>query len=102
MFTFEDLINVDGRGLQRLITDVEQKDLVLALKAAGEQVAQKIFKNMSERTASIVRQEMEFLGPVRLKEVEEAQRRIVGVARKLRESGEIIVVGQEGGDQVVG
>ncbi|HYE90844.1 MAG TPA: flagellar motor switch protein FliG, partial [Terriglobales bacterium] len=102
MFTFEDLINVDGRGLQRLITDIEQKDLVLALKAAGEQVAQKIFKNMSERTASIVRQEMEFLGPVRLKEVEEAQRRIVGVARKLRESGEIIVVGQEGGDQVVG
>jgi len=102
MFTFEDLVHVDGRGLQRLITDIEQKDLVLALKAAGEQVAQKIFKNMSERTASIVRQEMEFLGPVRLKEVEEAQRRIVGVARKLRESGEIIVVGQEGGDQVVG
>ena len=101
MFTFEDLINVEDRGLQRLITDVEQKDLVLSLKAAGEQVAAKIFKNMSERTASIIKQEMEFLGPVRLKEVEEAQRKVVGVARKLRESGDIIVLGQ-GADQVVG
>ena len=102
MFTFEDLINVDDRGLQRLIKDVEQKDLVLSLKAAGEQVAARIFKNMSERTASIIKQELEFLGPVRLKEVEEAQRRVVAVARKLREAGEIIVLGQGGGDQVVG
>jgi flagellar motor switch protein FliG len=102
MFTFEDLVDVDDRGLQRLITDVEQKDLVLSLKAAGETVAAKIFKNMSERTASIVKQEMEFLGPVRLKDVEAAQRKVVAVARKLRESGEIIVTGQGGGDQVVG
>ena len=101
MFTFEDLINVDDRGLQRLIKDIEQKDLVLSLKAAGDQVAAKIFKNMSERTASIIKQEMEFLGPVRLKEVEEAQRKVVGVARKLKEAGEIIVIGQ-GADQVVG
>jgi flagellar motor switch protein FliG len=57
---------------------------------------------MSDRTASIIKQEMEFLGPVRLKEVEEAQRKVVGVARKLREAGEIIVMGQGGGDQVVG
>jgi flagellar motor switch protein FliG len=102
MFTFEDLINVDDRGLQRLIKDVEQKDLVLSLKAAGDGVATKIFKNMSERTASIIKQEMEFLGPVRLKEVEEAQRKIVAIARKLREGGEIIVMGQGGGEQVVG
>jgi flagellar motor switch protein FliG len=101
MFTFEDLINVEDRGLQRMMKDVEQKDLVLSLKAAGEEVAAKIFKNMSERTASIIKQEMEFLGPVRLKEVEEAQRRIVAVARQLREAGEIIVLGQ-GADQVVG
>ena len=102
MFTFEDLINVDDRGLQRLLKDIEQKDLVLSLKAAGEEVAGKIFRNMSERTASIIKQEMEFLGPVRLKEVEEAQRKVVGVARKLREAGEIIVMGQGAGDQVVG
>jgi flagellar motor switch protein FliG len=101
MFTFEDLINVEDRGLQRLMKDVEQKDLVLSLKAASEEIVTKIFKNMSERTASIIKQEMEFLGPVRLKEVEEAQRRVVGVARNLREAGEIIVRGQ-GADQVVG
>jgi flagellar motor switch protein FliG len=101
MFTFEDLINVDERGLQRLVQEVEQKDLVLALKAAGESVVGKIFKSMSERTAGIVKQEMEFLGAVRLKDVEEAQRKIVAAARKLEESGEIIVMGRGGGDQVV-
>jgi flagellar motor switch protein FliG len=102
MFTFEDLVNVDDRGLQRIIQEVEQKDLVLALKAAGDEVVTKIFKNMSERTVSIVKQEMEFMGPVRLKTVEDAQRKITGIARKLKESGEIVVAGQGGGDQVVG
>ncbi len=99
MFTFEDLVTVDDRGLQRIIQEVDQKDLVLALKAAGEEVAAKIFKNMSERTAGIVKQEMEFLGPVRLKDVEEAQRKVVAVTRKLGESGEIILTA---GDQLVG
>lgn len=98
MFTFEDLVSVDDRGLQRIIQEVDQKDLVLALKAAGEEVAAKIFKNMSERTAGIVKQEIEFLGPVRLKDVEEAQRKVVTVTRKLGEAGEIILTG---GDQIV-
>lgn len=102
MFTFEDLMNVDERGLQRLVQEVEQKDLVLSLKAAGEEVVAKIFKSMSERTAGVIKQEIEFLGPVRLRDVEEAQRRIVGAARKLEESGEIILVGRGGGDQIVG
>ncbi len=101
MFTFEDFINVDDRGLQRILQEVEQKDLVLSLKAASEEVATKIFKNMSERTAGIVKQEIEFLGPVRLRDVEEAQRRIVAVARRLKEAGEIIVVDGHGGDAVV-
>jgi flagellar motor switch protein FliG len=101
MFTFEDLVDVDERGLQRLVQEVEQKDLVLALKAAGETVVAKIFKSMSERTAAIVKQEMEFLGAVRLKDVEEAQRKVVAAARKLEEAGEIIVIGRGGGDQVV-
>ncbi len=101
MFTFEDLVTVDDRGLQRLMQEIEQKDLVLSLKAASDEVVAKIFKNMSERTAAIVKQEMEFLGPVRLKDVEEAQRRIVGAARKLKDAGEIIVLGPTGGDQIV-
>lgn len=101
MFTFEDLTNVDERGLQRLIQEVEQKDLVLSLKAAGEEIAAKIFKSMSERTSTIVKQEMEYLGAVRLKDVEEAQRKVVAIARKLEEAGEIVVVGRGGGDQVV-
>ncbi len=102
MFTFEDLVGVDDRGMQRLLQEIDQKDLVLALKAASEEVVGKIFKNMSERTASIVRQEIEFLGPVRVKQVEESQRRIVGVARRLKESGEILVVGSGAGEQVIG
>jgi len=101
MFTFEDLVNVDERGLQRLIQEIEQKDLVLSLKAASEEIVAKIFKSMSERTSAIVKQEMEYLGAVRLKDVEEAQRKVVGVARKLEEAGEIVVVGRGGGDQVV-
>lgn len=100
MFTFDDLVSVDDRGLQRIMQEVDQKDLVLALKAASDEIVSRIFKNMSERMASIVRQEMEFLGPVRVRDVEEAQRRIVSVTRKLEESGEIIVA--RGGDQVVG
>jgi flagellar motor switch protein FliG len=102
MFTFEDLVGVDDRGMQRLMQEIDQKDLVLALKAASEVVVAKVFKNMSERTASIVRQEMEFLGPVRVKQVEEAQRRIVAVARRLKDSSEIIVVGAGGGEAVIG
>lgn len=102
MFTFEDLVNVDDRGLQRVLQEVEQKDLVLALKAASEELVSKIFKNMSERTASIVKQEMEFLGPVRLRDVEEAQRRVVAVARKLEEAGEIILARAGAGDTIVG
>jgi len=101
MFTFEDLVNVDDRGLQRLIQEVEQKDLVLALKAAGEEIAAKIFKSMSERTSTIIKQEMEYLGAVRLKDVEEAQRKVVATARKLEEAGEIVVIGRGGGDEVV-
>ena len=101
MFTFEDLVNVDERGLQQLVQAVEQKDLVLSLKAASEEVVAKIFKSMSERTAGVIKQEIEFLGPVRLRDVEEAQRRVVGAARELEESGEIILVGRGGGDQIV-
>ena len=102
MFTFDDLDGVDDRGMQQIIQEVDQKQLVLALKGASGDIVTKIFKNMSERTASIVKQEIEFLGPVRLRDVEDAQRRIVAVARKLEESGEIILSKRGAGDPVVG
>jgi flagellar motor switch protein FliG len=102
MFTFDDLIGVNDRGMQQIIQDVDQRQLVLALKGASSDIVTKIFKNMSERTASIVKQEIEFLGPVRLRDVEDAQRRIVAVARKLEEAGEIILSRRADRDQIVG
>jgi flagellar motor switch protein FliG len=100
MFTFEDLIGVDDRGLQQIIQSVDQKDLVVSLKAASTELTEKIFRNISERTASIIRQEMDFQGPLRLKDVEDAQRRVIAAARKLEESGQIILT-KGGGDQFV-
>lgn len=100
MFTFEDLLGVDDRGLQQIIQSVDQKDLVVSLKAAGTELTQTIFRNMSERSSSIIKQEMEFLGPLRLKDVEEAQRRVIAAARKLEESGQIIL-SKGGGEQFV-
>ena len=102
MFTFDDLNGVDDRGMQQIIQEVDQKQLVLALKGASGDIVTKIFKNMSERTASIVKQEIEFLGPVRLRDVEDAQRRIVAVARKLEEAGDIILSKRGAGDPVLG
>lgn len=101
MFTFEDLVGVDDRGLQKIITSVEQRDLVLSLKAASEEVKDKIFRNMSERTASTIKQEIEFLGPVRLKDVEEAQRNVVAVVRRLEEAREVVLTTPGAGDEIV-
>ena len=101
MFTFEDLVGVDDRGLQKIIQSVEQKDLVLSLKAAGDEVKDKIFRNMSERTASTMKQEIEFLGPVRLRDVEEAQRNVVAVVRRLEEAREIVLSAPGAGDEIV-
>jgi flagellar motor switch protein FliG len=101
MFTFEDIVHVDDRGVQRILKEIDQRDLALALKAAGVEVAAKIFKNMSERAATLLKEEISYLGPVRLRDVEESQRRIVEVVRRLEESGEIIVQGRGGQDDVV-
>jgi len=99
MFTFDDLSRLDDRGIQRLLKEVEQKDLALALKAASQEVAEKIYKNLSERAQGLLKQEIEYLGPVRLRDVEEAQAGIVRVVRTLEEAGEIVVAG--GGDDVL-
>ena len=101
MFTFEDLILVDDRGIQRVLKEVESRDLALALKAAGEDVSGKVFKNMSERAAAIIHQEIDFLGPVRLRDIEDAQLRIVAVTRRLEEAGEVIIAGRGGSDEIV-
>jgi len=103
MFTFEDLIYVDDAGIQKTLREIEQKDLALALKTANPQVSEKILKNMSERARAIVTEEMEFMGPVRLRNVEEAQQKIVSVIRRLEEAGELVVQGRGGGteDEIV-
>lgn len=94
MFTFDDLSRLDDRSMQRLLKEVDQKELARALKAASENVASKIFTNLSERAQTMLRQEIEYLGPVRLRDVEEAQGKIVRIVRALEEAGEIIVMGK--------
>ncbi len=101
MFTFEDLIHVDDRGVQRVLKEIDQKDLALSLKAAGADVAAKVFKNMSERASGLLKEEIGYLGPVRLRDVEDSQRRIVDTVRRLEEAGEIFVQGRGGQDDVV-
>ncbi|MCL6632357.1 MAG: flagellar motor switch protein FliG [Alicyclobacillus herbarius] len=100
MFTFDDIVLLDARSIQRIIRDVDPKDLQLALKVAGEQVQEVIFRNMSKRMAESFREDMEYMGPVRLRDVEDAQQRIVGLIRRLEEAGEIIVA-RPGGDDVI-
>ncbi|SDC86097.1 flagellar motor switch protein FliG [Paenibacillus sp. UNCCL117] len=100
MFVFEDIVNIDNRSIQRIIRDIENADLQLALKVASEEVREAIFKNMSKRMAESFREEMEFMGPVRLRDVEEAQTRIVATIRRLEEAGEIIIA-RGGGDDII-
>jgi flagellar motor switch protein FliG len=98
MFTFEDIIHVDDAGIQRALREIESKDLALALKGSNDELRSKIYRNMSARAAEMIKEEIEFMGPVRMKNVEEAQLKIVTVLRRLEESGELIVSGRGGGD----
>lgn len=100
MFVFEDIVLLDNRAIQRFIRDVDTSDLQLALKVASEEVQDLVFKNMSKRMAETFKQDMEFMGPVRLRDVEEAQQRIVAVIRRLEENGEIVIA-RGGGDDIV-
>ncbi|CAM5788171.1 MULTISPECIES: flagellar motor switch protein FliG [Brevibacillus] len=100
MFVFEDIATLDNRSIQRVIRDVENADLQLALKVASEEVREVIFRNMSKRMADTFKEEMEFMGPVRLRDVEEAQSRIVAIIRRLEEAGEIIIA-RGGGDDII-
>ena len=100
MFVFEDIVNLDNRSIQRIIRDIENMDLQLALKVASEEVREVIFRNMSKRMAEQFKEEMEYMGPVRLRDVEEAQTRIVATIRRLEEAGEIIIA-RGGGDDII-
>jgi len=94
MFLFEDIVGIDDKGVQRILRDVDKRDLALALKSSDEKVRTKIFKNMSERAAAVVKEELEFMGPVKLKEVEAAQLRIVDTIKLLEEQDEIAIGGR--------
>ncbi|WCK52900.1 flagellar motor switch protein FliG [Aneurinibacillus sp. Ricciae_BoGa-3] len=100
MFVFEDIVLLDDKSIQRVIRDIENADLMLALKVANEEVRDVVFRNMSKRMVETFREEMEYMGPVRLRDVEEAQTRIVGTIRRLEESGEIIIA-RGGGDEII-
>ena len=100
MFVFEDILLLDDKAIQRVLRDVDNSDLEMALKSANEQVQNAIFKNLSSRLAVMIKEDMEFMGPVRMKDVEEAQQKIVNIIRKLEDTGEIII-SRGGGDEVV-
>lgn len=100
MFVFEDIVLLDDRSIQRVLREVENKDLALALKGANEDVRNRIFKNMSERMANMVRDELAYLGPVRVRDIEEIQQKIVGIIRTLEERAEIII-SRGGADEVI-
>ncbi len=100
MFVFEDILLLDDRAIQRVLRDVDNNDLAIACKGSTEEVQNAIFSNMSKRLAEMIREDMEFMGPVRMKDVEEAQQKIVNIIRKLEDSAEI-VISRGGGDEIV-
>lgn len=100
MFVFEDIVMLDDRGIQLVLREVDSKDLALAIKGSNPEVGQKVMANMSSRASQMLKEDIEFMGPVRLRDVEEAQQRIVKVIRRLEESG-AIVISRGGSDEII-
>ncbi len=100
MFVFEDVTTLDNKSIQRVLRDVDNHQLAVALKGAGDAVKEAILSNVSKRLAAMIQEDLEFMGPKRMKEVEEAQQEIVNIIRKLEDAGEIII-SRGGGDDVV-
>jgi len=100
MFVFEDILSLDDKSIQRVLREVDNNELAVALKGATDEVQNVIFNNLSKRLATMIREDMDYMGPVRLKDVEEAQQRIVNVIRKLEDSSEIII-SRGGGDEII-
>jgi flagellar motor switch protein FliG len=101
MFVFEDIRLVDDKGIQTILKEVDNDELSLALKTAGEELKEKIFRNMSERAAQLIKEDMQFMGPVRVSDVEAAQQRIVDIVRRLEDAGEIIIAGRGGDSEML-
>ena len=99
LFIFEDVIGLDNASIQRIIREVDQKDLAMAIKGSSDEVRERIFRNISKRAAEMLQEDIEFMGPVRLRDVEEAQQRIVSIVRRLDEAGEIII--SRGGEDAI-
>lgn len=100
MFVFEDIITLDDRSIQKVLREVDSKDLAMALKTASEDVASRIYKNMSKRAAEMLKEDMDYMGPVRLRDIEETQQKIVAVIRRLEDTGEIVIA-RGGEDEVI-
>ncbi len=100
MFVFEDILLLDDRSIQRVLREVDNNDLAIALKGSNEDVQNAIFNNLSKRLAVMIKEDMDFMGPVRMKDVEEAQQKIVNIIRKLEDSSEI-VISRGGGDEII-
>ena len=100
MFVFEDILSLDDRSVQRVLREVDNNELAVALKGSNEEVQNLIFSNLSSRLATMIKEDMDFMGPVRMKDVEEAQQKIVNIIRKLEDSAEIII-SRGGGDEIV-
>ena len=101
MFVFEDIMMVNDKGIQAVLKEVDNDELALALKTASEDLKNKIFSNMSERAAGLIREDMQYMGPVRVSDVESAQQRIVDIVRRLEESGEVVIQGRGGETELV-
>jgi flagellar motor switch protein FliG len=100
MFVFEDIISLDGRSIQRVLREVDNSDLGVALKGSNQEVQNVIFANLSKRLAAMIKEDMDYMGPVRLRDVEESQQKIVNIIRKLEDAGEI-VISRGGGDEII-
>jgi len=101
MFTFEDIIQLDNNSIQKVLKEVENKDLTKALKGVADEVKDKILGNISERARSLINEEMEYMGPIKLSDVEVAQQSVVDVINKLKEDGQIVVVGGSNAEQMI-
>jgi flagellar motor switch protein FliG len=100
MFVFEDIVTLDNRAIQRVIRECENEDLMLSLKVSSDEVKEIVYRNMSSRMVETFKDEMEYMGPVRLRDVEEAQTRIVSIIRRLEDAGEIVIA-RGGGDDII-
>lgn len=101
MFVFEDILLVNDRGIQAVLKEIENSELILALRTASDELKEKIFSNMSDRAVQMIKEEMEYMGPVRVRDVEMAQQKVVDVVRRLEDAGEIIIAGRSGESELI-